>query len=76
MSTTYIGQAAADRLAAAQAVIDRHLVSCDACGSNRPCSERFEADKVFAGYGRLPRRTPGLTGPMLAGARFRWFVTS
>jgi len=60
-STTYLGQAAFDQLAAAQQVIDVHLVRCPACATTRLCPGRAGAEHVFARYGRLPRRTPGLT---------------
>ena len=46
----------------AQAVIDRHITSCDMCGTNQPCTERLAAEQVFVRYERLPRRTPGLAG--------------
>lgn len=61
MSSIYLSQAAMDMLAAAQRVIDEHISSCDRCGTNQPCYDRIEAEQVFAHYGKLPRRTPGLT---------------
>jgi hypothetical protein len=63
MTTTYLGGVALDQLGQAQAVIDQHIVSCAMCGTNQPCAERREAEAVFLRYGRLPRRTPGLTQP-------------
>lgn len=61
MSTTYLAQSAEDQLAKAQDVIDQHLVACAVCGTHKPCTARTEAEGVFGRYGRLPRRTPGLT---------------
>jgi hypothetical protein len=61
MTHTYLGQVALDQLAAAQRVIDKHVVDCIACGSARFCYDRIEAERVFLRYSRLPRRTPGLT---------------
>jgi hypothetical protein len=65
--TTYLGHAATEKLAAAQAVIDRHLVSCGRCGTDRPCLDRAAAEEVFTGYLRLPQRTPGLTRSKVPG---------
>jgi hypothetical protein len=45
----------------AQTVIERHLVTCDRCGTNKRCAERIDAEQVFARYRQLPHRTPGLT---------------
>jgi hypothetical protein len=59
--TTYLSAVALDQLAQAQAVIDQHIVSCAVCGTSQPCAERREAEAVFLRYGRLPKRTAGLT---------------
>jgi hypothetical protein len=71
MATTYLGTVAREQLDQAQAVVDQHIVSCVACGTNRPCYDRIEAERVFLRYDRLPRRTPGLTTPQDASG-FTW----
>ncbi|MDG4798717.1 hypothetical protein [Micromonospora sp. WMMD1082] len=69
----YLSEEARQRLAAAQQVVDAHVVDCDRCRTDRPCYARIEAERVFLRYGRLPRRTPGLTGAGVAGHRsFAW----
>jgi hypothetical protein len=59
--STYLAASGLEQLDAAQAVIDRHLVACLVCGTNRPCGERREAEAVFLRFGRLPERKPGPT---------------
>ena len=59
---TYLSAVALDELDQAQAVIDWHLVTCAVCGTNKLCGERREAERIFQGYGRLPRRQPGVVG--------------
>jgi hypothetical protein len=73
MATTYLSSVAREQLARAQAVIDQHIVSCIVCGTNQRCGQRQEAEGVFARYGLLPRRTPGLTMPE-AQPDFGWFA--
>jgi hypothetical protein len=65
MSTTYLGQAARDQMAQAQAELDQHLAvslagRCRTCWEAEPCSARRAASAVFARYHCLPRRRPGL----------------
>jgi hypothetical protein len=69
-STTYLARNALDRLRAAQAVVDWHAASgvdgrCLRCGQPEPCRSRIAASAVFARYGRLPRRRPGLASRAL-----------
>jgi len=66
MTGTYLSAAVIDQLGQAQMVIDRHLTFsrsgvCGLCNEADPCALRTEAEQLFARYGRLPRRTPGLT---------------
>jgi len=66
VSGTYLSAAVLDQLGQAQTVIDVHLTSSRSgrCGLRQqpePCQQRVEAERLFARYGRLPRRTPGLT---------------
>lgn len=63
--STYLAVAAVDQLDRAQHVIDAHVTSgpggrCRGCGQVEPCEERSTASAVFARYGRLPFRRPGL----------------
>ena len=63
---TYLGRTAVDQLARAQAELERHLVTgpdgrCATCGGVEPCGIRERAGSVFARYGRLPHRRPGVT---------------
>jgi hypothetical protein len=65
--TTYLSTVVQDRLAQAQAELDRHLRlrpngCCAACGEVAPCRRRDELSRVFATYGMLPRRRPGVAG--------------
>jgi len=62
VTTVYLAVAILDQLDRAQAVIDRHLIACTACGTSRPCDQRRDAERVFSRYGRLPRRRPGVIG--------------
>jgi len=62
----YRSNSAADRLNQAQAELERHLVTgpdgrCLGCGGVEPCATRAQLGAVFAEYGRLPRRRPGVT---------------
>jgi hypothetical protein len=72
--STYLSTGLVDQLDAAQTVVDQHLAGCATCRTDKPCYDRLEAERLFLRYGKLPRRTPGLTG---AGARtrtgFGWF---
>jgi hypothetical protein len=66
MTTIYLSAAVVDQLAEAQMVIDMHLPFsrggvCGLCHEADPCRLRTEAERLFLRYGRLPRRTPGLT---------------
>ena len=76
MNVIYLSDKAPDQLGVAQQVIDWHLAECAVCRNDQPCHDRAEAERVFTRYGRLPRRTPGLTG---AGGRIRpgfgWFAS-
>jgi hypothetical protein len=80
VSTTYLSSGALERLDQAQAVMDRHGKStaaghCLACGQQEPCVARRTAESTFTRYGRLPRRTPGLSVPVDLGApNFGWFA--
>lgn len=63
-TTTYLAGAALEQLDAAQTEIDAHvhtrLGCCTTCGELAPCAARSAASAVFARYGQLPRRRPGL----------------
>ncbi|GAA0952462.1 hypothetical protein [Virgisporangium aurantiacum] len=61
MSGVYISDELAEHLDRAQELIYRHLTGCAMCATNRHCYERARAEGMFARYGLLPRRTPGLT---------------
>ncbi len=61
MPTTYLSRAILDQLHQAQHIVDHHLVQCPMCRHKRACAQRADAERVFAKYQRLPRRTPGLT---------------
>jgi hypothetical protein len=61
MSGVYITGELADHLQWAQELIYHHLTSCAMCATDRHCCERSRAESLFARYGLLPRRTPGLT---------------
>jgi hypothetical protein len=66
MTGTYLSRAVLEQLAEAQTAIDMHLTFsrsgvCGLCQEPDPCQRRIEAEQLFARYGRLPRRTPGLT---------------
>lgn len=63
---TYLSSTVLAQLAEAQTVIDMHLTFsrsgvCGLCKEADPCARRVVAEQLFARYGRLPRRTPGLT---------------
>jgi hypothetical protein len=63
--STYLAVAARDQLDRAQRMVDEHLASdaggrCLTCGRLEPCEARSTASAVFARYGRLPSRRPGL----------------
>jgi hypothetical protein len=62
----YVSASALEHLTRAQTVIDMHLTFsrgglCGLCRQPEPCQRRVEAEQLFVRYGRLPRRTPGLT---------------
>jgi hypothetical protein len=61
MTTVYVTDELVDQLRRAQILIHRHLARCPACATNRHCHERTLAENLFARYGLLPRRMPGLT---------------
>ncbi len=63
---TYLSTAALDQLDQAQAELEQHLRTgpdgrCLGCLEVEPCTERARLEAVFALYGRLPRRRPGVT---------------
>jgi hypothetical protein len=63
---TYLTTAALDQLAQAQAELEQHLVTgpdgrCLGCHQIEPCTTRARTEAVFAHYGRLPQRRPGVT---------------
>jgi hypothetical protein len=65
-ATVYLSEVALAQIDAAQAEMERHLVSdmggrCAACGALEPCAGREALQRVFMRYGHLPRRRPGLT---------------
>lgn len=69
MTTTYTGEEM--QLAIVQDGLDRHVTSsadgqCVQCRVPGPCLRRVTATLVFLRFGRLPRRTPGITRPDLA----------
>ena len=81
---TYLAEAAIQYLDEAQAELERHLVTrpdgrCTSCGGVEPCRTRERLGSVFALYGRLPKRRPGVTraGPrdIPATDRRSWFAT-
>jgi hypothetical protein len=80
---TYLAHGAVQQLDEAQAELERHLVTrpdgrCTGCGGVEPCRERVRLGAVFALYGRLPKRRPGVTqaGRRRAVAESRsWFET-
>jgi hypothetical protein len=64
--TAYLSRTALDRLEQAQVELERHLVTgpdgrCSGCQQTEPCAARAQAQAVFAQYGRLPERRPGVT---------------
>jgi hypothetical protein len=64
---TYLAVAAVDQLDQAQAALEHHVVTgldgrCVGCRDLEPCRERGRLEAVFARYGRLPVRRPGVTG--------------
>lgn len=64
MSSMYITGGLANRLRQAEEAIYKHLNGCALCAAARPCDERDCAEGLFAHYGVLPRRVPGLTRQM------------
>jgi len=63
---TYLSAAALEQIDQAQAELEWHLVTrpdgrCTTCGGVEPCRARVRLEAVFALYGRLPRRRPGVT---------------
>lgn len=73
MCTVYLTAAAQAELDAAQDVVNQHIVDCPRCRADRPCYERIEAERIFVRYGRLPRRTPGLTRAGVRQVGTSWF---
>jgi hypothetical protein len=64
--TTYLSGTALVQLDHAQAELERHLVTgvdgrCASCRELEPCGARVQLHAVFAQYGRLPKRTAGVT---------------
>jgi hypothetical protein len=64
--TTYLSGAALNQLQEAQAELEQHLVSgadgrCICCRELEPCASRQRVHALFTQYGRLPRRTAGMT---------------
>jgi len=64
--TVYLSRIAVDQLEQAQAELERHLVigpdgRCRSCRELEPCRSRTEIEALFAHYGQLPRRRPGVT---------------
>jgi hypothetical protein len=78
--TVYLSRVALERIEAAQAVIDQHVLHavsgrCFLCGEESPCRSQQEASAVLLGYGRLPRRRAGATRTGEVGRRedrFGW----
>jgi hypothetical protein len=65
MVTTYLSASVRRLLDEAQREIDRHVTfgrdgRCPTCGDEAPCGPRSAASEMFARYGRLPLRRPGL----------------
>lgn len=64
VTAVYLGAAAVSKLRVAQAEIDAHLHaragSCARCRQVAPCPTLVRASALFARYGQLPRRRPGL----------------
>jgi hypothetical protein len=79
--TTHDTQAAEERLAEAQRVLDEHVTSsvdglCLRCRTPGPCPRRETAVVTFSRYLRMPARRPGATRPHLIGIHGRggsWF---
>jgi hypothetical protein len=67
--TTYVSSAAIRAtLQSAQERLDCHAACdlrgrCITCGKAEPCPDRLTALRVFARYGRLPRRRRGASLP-------------
>lgn len=62
----YLAASALEQLDQAQAELERHVVTgpdghCRGCGDVEPCPARVRLEAVFALYGRLPQRRPGVT---------------
>jgi hypothetical protein len=81
-TTTYLSTYVLRKLERAQEELNRHLVSgadgrCLTCGEVEPCRRRELVGTVFAKYGRMPRREPGITREAAvkraARAKFGWF---
>ncbi len=79
---TYLATAALEQLDLAQAELEQHLVTgpdgrCEGCGGVEPCRARVRLEAVFALYGRLPKRRPGVTMAGTQGAAYAdkrsWF---
>ncbi len=64
---TYLAQTAIRHLDEAQAELEQHLRlrpngACATCGEAAPCTRLGEVSQVFAAYGTLPKRRPGVAG--------------
>jgi hypothetical protein len=82
MSGIYLASGVLGQLTEAQVVIDMHVAlsrlgRCGLCEEVEPCAMREKAQALLVRYGRLPRRTPGLTltdtSPWTVGG---WFDTA
>jgi hypothetical protein len=82
VTTTYLSSIVIAALDCAQSEINQHVATsragrCLTCGEVEPCRARLGATAVFARFGRLPHRIPGLAGAvwtvdaMIDGARLR-----
>ena len=79
--TAYVSRTVLRQLDVAQSALNEHLASgpdgrCVSCREVEPCASRMRWLAVFARYGRLPQRRPGLTKAGLrqlaTGERHRW----
>jgi hypothetical protein len=78
-TAVYLARAALDQVAAAQAVMDAHVLvaasgRCAACVVEWPCGPVVEANATLLRYGRLPRRRPGRTRAQVSG--FAWWTAA
>jgi hypothetical protein len=76
----YLGATAREEIAAAQSIVDTHVVlshkgSCLVCRAPGPCRQYETAAVTFRVYRQLPRRRPGATGPESIGVSSgSWFA--